>query len=220
MMSAELGSHGTPANQNIFTNYLKAVYVNDGSFATSEVNAMDGDSIFGGVPMSPIATNLGANRFPDEIDAGVGADVIFNYNSPSNHAAIKFEGNVYRSIFFAIGMEMPENTETRNQIIALSRAWLTDQMVGTKYHSAINSLLDGENYPNPAKDYTCIKVTEIARNGSIEIYNLKGNLMARHNIGNALAVRIDVGHLPAGVYTYRVISGNNISEVRKLIVIR
>ncbi len=220
IMSNEMGSHGNPANKNFFTNYLKAIYKNNGSALTTMLNPVSGEPIFGNVPISNLATNLGSNNYPDEIDAGTGANVIFNYNTSSNHAAIKSENETYRSIYFAIGMEMLANTEVRNQIIALSREWLSDQMVGVKYDAAVNTLLSGQNYPNPASDYTYISVTEAAKGGMIEIYNLKGQMVASQLIDNSMLTRVKVSQLPEGVYAYKVVSGNNISEARKLTIIR
>jgi hypothetical protein len=220
IMSPESGSHGTPINKDFFTNYLHAVYVNGGSLSTNQLKPVSGDPTFGDVPMTSFVTNLGYNNYADEIDAGPGASVIFNYNTTSKHAAIKYENENYRSLYFAIGMEMLANSDVRNQIVDISREWLSDQMVGVEYDAAINTLLSGQNYPNPANDYTYIRVTEAAKNGTIEVYNLKGQVVLSQTIGNSMLARIDVSQLPEGVYAYRVISANNTSEARKLTVIR
>ncbi|MDY0102001.1 MAG: Omp28-related outer membrane protein [Lentimicrobium sp.] len=220
IMSPESGSHGTTINQDFLTNYLHAVYVSGGALSTNQLKVVSGDPIFGDVPMASFATNLGYNNYADEIDAGAGANVIFNYNTTSKHAAIQYENENYRALYFAVGMEMLASTETRNQIVALSREWLSDQMVGVEYDAAINTLLSGQNYPNPASDYTYIRVTEAAKNGVIEIYNLKGQIVSSQTIDNSMLTRIDLSQLPEGVYAYRVISANNTSEARKLTVIR
>lgn len=220
IMSPESGSHGTLINKDFFTNYLHAVYVNGGAISTNQLKVVSGDPTFGEVPMTSFVTNLGFNNYADEIDAGPGANVIFNYNTTSKHAAIKYENEDYRVLYFAVGMEMLANTAVRNQIVDLSREWLSDQMVGVEYDAAMNILLSGQNYPNPANDYTFIKVTEAAIGGVIEIYNLKGQVVSKHNVDNSMLTRIDLSKLPEGVYAYRVISSNNTSEARKLTIIR
>ena len=221
IMSGASNSHGNLFNKNIFTNYLKAIYVNNGSSSTSKISPVLGDPIFGNAGMSNLATNLGANDYPDEIKAGVGANIIFNYDSPEQHAAVRYDNvGKFRSIYFAVGLEMLANTTVRNQIVSLSREWLSDGMVGVEYDAAVNTLLSGQNYPNPASDFTFINVSEVAKGGTVEVYNLSGQLIASQYIGNSLLVRLDLSHLNKGMYVYRVISGNTTSEARKLTVIR
>ncbi len=220
IMSGESGSHGNPATKNIFTNYLKAIYKNNGSLSTNKITSTSGDAIFGDVGSSNFVTNLGSNWYADEIDAAEGANIIFNYNTPSQHAAIRYDAPNYRSIYFAVGMEMLASTEVRNQIISLSREWLSDGMVGVEYDDAVNALLNGQNYPNPASDYTFVNVNEAARGGRIEIYNLNGQVVAIQPIENSTIVRLDLSNLNKGMYVYRIVSGNTTSEARKLTVIR
>lgn len=220
IMSGESGSHGNTANKNIFTNYLKAIYKNNGSLSTNKITAVSEDPIFGGVGSSNFVTNLGSNFYADEIDAGAGANVIFNYNTPSQHAAIRYDAPNYRSVYFAVGLEMLANSEVRNQIIGLSREWLADGMVGVEYDAALNTLLTGQNYPNPASDYTFVNVNAAAKGGKVEIYNLNGQLISSQSVGNSMLVRLDLSNLSEGMYVYRVVSGNTTSEARKLTVIR
>ena len=220
IMSGAENANGTAITRDFYTNYLKAKFINDGSSANNQLKVAANDPIYGGVPNSPIIDVFGGNLYPDQIDAGVGAQVIFNYNTEAKHAAIMYEAENYRSVYFGIGLEMIGNTTVRNQIIALTRAWLADEMVGVEYSAAVNALLNGQNYPNPAKEFTYIKVTEAAKGGSIEIYNMNGQVISNQNIDSSLLTRIDVSQLPEGVYVYRVISGNNTSEARKLTVVR
>ena len=221
IMSGESGSHGNLTNKNIFTNYLKAIYVNNGSASTSKLSAASEDPIFGDVGMSNLVTSLGSNNYPDEIKAGAGANIIFNYDSPSQHAAVRYDNiGKFRSIYFAIGLEMLANTQVRNQIVSLSREWLSEGMVSVEYDAAMNTLLSGQNYPNPASDYTFINVNEAAKGGIVQIYNLNGQLMASQPIGSTVPVRIDLSNLNEGMYVYRIVSGNTTSEARKLTVIR
>ena len=221
IMSGASGSYGNIYNKNIFTNYLKAIYVNNGSPSTTRISAASGDPVFGSVGTSNLVTNLGANNYPDEINAGVGANIIFNYDNPSQHAAVRYNNvGKFRSIYFAIGMEMLANTEVRNLIIGISRTWLADGMVGVEYDAAVKTLLGGQNYPNPASDYTFVNVNEAAKGGRIEIYNLNGQLISSQSLGNSILVRLDLSNLSEGMYVYRVVSGNITSEAHKLTVIR
>ena len=220
IMSGDASANGNAITRDFYTNYLKAKFINDGASTNNQLKVVAGNPIYGDVPMSPIIDVFGGNMYPDQIDAEPGAQVIFNYNTEAKHAAIMYEAENYRSVYFGIGLEMIGNAEIRNQIIGLTRAWLADEMVGVEYSAAVNALLNGQNYPNPAKEFTYIKVTEAAKGGSIEIYNMNGQVISNQNIESSLLTRIDVSQLPEGVYVYRVISGNNTSEARKLTIVR
>lgn len=219
IMSGASGSNGTPITQNFYTNYLKAHFVDDGSATNNKLNANPADSIFGNVPQSNIVDVYGGNMFPDVISALPGADVIFNYTVATKNAAVKYNG-IYRSIYFGVGLEMISNVDVRNEIINLSRQWLSAEMVGVEYLEAVNTLLSGQNYPNPASGYTWIAVSKEAEGGILEIYNMSGNLVLTRHLGSELLYRIDLSGLSSGIYTYRVVNGDKISVARKLSLIK
>lgn len=220
IMSGADGSNGTTITRNFYTNYLKAGFVDDGSSTNNKLNANTLDPVFGAVAQSNIVDVYAGNMYPDVISALTGADVIFNYTVNTKNAAIKYDGQVYRSIYFGVGLEMLSNVEVRNTIIDLSREWLTGAMVGVEYGEAVNALLNGQNYPNPAVDYTWIPVSKEAQGGLLEIYNLNGNRVLSQPLGSEILYRIDLSRLSAGIYTYRVVKGDKLSDARKLIVVR
>lgn len=90
----------------------------------------------------------------------------------------------------------------------------------TAIDASVNSLKSGQNYPNPASDYTYINVNEASKGGRIEVYNTNGQIVASQSIGNSVLVRLDLSNLSEGMYIYKVVSGNITSEARKLTVIR
>jgi len=219
VMSGADGSNGTSITRNFYTNYLKAGFVDDGSSTNNKLNANTADPIFGAVPQSNIVDVYGGNMYPDVIKALPGADVIFNYTVATKTAAVKYDG-VYRSIYFGVGLEMLGNVGVRNEIINLSREWLSAEMVGVEYLEAVNALLSGQNYPNPANDYTWFPVSKEAEGGTLEIYNMSGNLVLTRHLGSELLYRIDLSGLSSGIYTYRVVNGDKISVAHKLSLIK
>lgn len=219
IMSAASGSNGTAVTRNFYTNYLHAGFVEDGSSTYNKLNANPGDEIFGGVPQSNIVDVYAGNMYPDVITAQSGADVIFNYTTATKNAAIKYEGT-YRSIYFGVGLEMVSNVDVRNEIIDLSRQWLSAEMVGVEYTDAMNALMSGQNYPNPANSYTYIPVTKAAANGILEIYNLNGVKVMSQQLGSELLYKLSLEALSTGIYTYRIVKGNTVSETMKLSIVK
>ena len=90
----------------------------------------------------------------------------------------------------------------------------------TAIDAPVNSLISRQNYPNPASNYTYINVEEAAKGGMIQIYNLNGQLISSHSVGNSALVHLDLSNLNEGMYVYRIVSGNITSEAHKLTVIR
>ncbi len=220
IMSGASGSNGNEITRNFYTNYLKAGFVDDGSSSNNKLNAVVEDEVFGEVPQTNIVDVYGGNMYPDVITAGEGADVIFTYATPSNVAAIRYEAPNYRSIYFGVGLEMLANTEVRNTIIGLTREWLSAEMVSVEYDDAVNALISRQNYPNPANDYTFIPVSKSAKGGLIEIYSMNGIKVLSKVIDSESLCRIELSQLPVGIYTYRIVADQKVSEARKLSIVR
>lgn len=220
IMSGASGSNGNAITQNFYTNYLNAIFVADGSTANSLLIANAADPVYGSVAQSSVVDVYGGNMYPEEINAGAGADIIFNYNTTAKHAAIKYDAAAYRSVYFGVGLEMVSNIAVRNTIIDLTQEWLAAEMTGVEYQAAMNTLMSGQNYPNPAVDFTFIPVSSEARNGRIEVYSLNGSLVYTQSTGNSLTVRLNTTALESGVYTYRVVAGEKVSKTLKLTVIK
>ncbi len=220
IMSGQSGSNGNAITQQFYTDYLKAAFIGDGSSANNKLTAVATDPVFGGVAQSSIVDVYGGNMYPEEINALDGADLIFDYNTAAKHAAIRYESENYRSVYFGIGLEMLSNAAIRNEIIGLSRQWLSDEMTGVEYGEAMKALSLGQNFPNPASDYTWISVSESASGGTLEIYNLNGTRVITRTLGKETLIRVELKNLPSGIYTYRIVKGSVVSGSKKLTVIR
>jgi hypothetical protein len=220
IMSGQSGSNGNAITQQFYTDYLKAAFIGDGSSANNKLTAVVTDPVFGGVAQSSIVDVYGGNMYPEEINALEGADVIFDYNTAAKHAAIRYESENYRSVYFGIGLEMLSNTDIRNEIIGLSRQWLSDEMTGVEYGEAMKALSLSQNYPNPASDYTWLAISESGHGSTLEIYNLNGTRVINRPLGNETLIRLELKNLPSGIYTYRIVKGSEVSGSKKLTVIR
>lgn len=220
IMSGQSGSNGTAITQQFYTDYLKAAFIGDGSSANNKLTAVATDPVFGGIAQSSIVDVYGGNMYPEEINALEGADLIFDYNTAAKHAAIKYESENYRSVYFGIGLEMLSNADIRNQIIGLSRQWLSDEMTGVDFRDAMKALSLGKSYPNPASAYTWIPVKGSDGPGTIEIYNASGSKVISVDFTSDHLIRVELENLAPGFYTYKAISGNQSSNPGKLIVTR
>lgn len=220
IMSGADGSNGTDVTRDLYTNYFKASFIDDGSTSNNKLNANTADPDFGAVAQSVIVDVYGGNMYPDVIAPLAGAEVIFNYNDATKNAAIKYDGPVYRSIYFGVGLEMLSNVAVRNEIINISRTWLMEEFSNVEYNDAVNALMTGQNYPNPASEYTYINLNEKAAGGTLEVYNMSGVRVMNIKLGNSILCKVNVSALPSGIYTYRVVNGNSVSQSRKMSVVK
>jgi subtilisin family serine protease len=64
-------------------------------------------------------------------------------------------------------------------------------------------------YPNPANEQFLIEVADLPSNGSLELFDLTGQLLNRQAIGSGRnqILEVKIGDLPRGMYLYRLQSG-------------
>lgn len=221
IMSGASGSNGTAVTRNFFTNYLNAGFVDDGSTANNKLTAVATDPVFGAVPQSNIVDVYAGNMYPDVITASTGSDAIFNYNgNAAKTAAIKYQAANYRSVYFGIGLEMVSDATIRNQIIELSRIWLTGDMTGVEYTNAVNALFSGNIYPNPAAQTAWLMLTDEARGALISVYDINGSLVSETTAGGKPLHQLDVSALRQGVYVVKLTSANGTLAVQRLVISR
>lgn len=219
IMSGDANSNGTPITRDFYTNYLKAIFVNDGNSANNKLIAESDDPVFGQVPQSAIVDVFGGYLYPDVINPGPGAHAIFHYPAESKKAAVRYEAENFRSIYFGIGLEMIANTEVTNLIVELSHDWLVGELVGTSFDEAVSALITGQNYPNPAKEYTWINVSAGGQGSLLEIYDINGRKVAEQGVGNSALIRVEVSNFLPGTYFYFLSKDGQKSAPRKLVVI-
>lgn len=71
-------------------------------------------------------------------------------------------------------------------------------------------------YPNPASDYVLVSTSKSLQNVSIEIYNLLGEKVSL-NTEISENTRIDLSNFETGIYTLRLMHGNEVLSTKKVI---
>jgi hypothetical protein len=119
-MSGADGSNGNEITQDLYTNYLCARFIDDGSSASNQLTAVTTDSIYGQAGNSTITDVYSGNMYPDQIDTLSPAVPTFLYkNNNAKRAALRVEKNNYKAVYFGVGFEMLSTVSVRNQIIKL-----------------------------------------------------------------------------------------------------
>ena len=219
--------YGTTATKNFFTNYLNASWNADGGSTNSTLRAVTTDAIYGNVPVSGIINRYGANpddgtlyMYPDELTETSTGNAIFYYNnSQAAVAGVRSKNAAYKTVYLAVSLEMIADQAVRNQIMKLTYDWFNGTISSVKYDEGMASI--GQNYPNPANDFTVIPVNNPGKEMTILLSDVNGKTINSFTVSpTATNYRLNCSALKSGIYFYRLTDGKTIGNVYKLQVIK
>lgn len=108
----------------------------------------------------------------------------------------------------------PETVKTL--VYSLPGGWATKAGFPDKHHVSLAGA-----YPNPAKDYTIIPYEFPAgmAEGKIVLSDMRGNIIKTYHVDKHFDhLRIETSDLPAGVYTYTFITGEQLAGSGRVVV--
>ncbi|MCX6306029.1 MAG: Omp28-related outer membrane protein [Bacteroidetes bacterium] len=217
IMSAAAGSHGTPVTQDLYTNYLKAAFVDDGGTANNKLVANVLDPIYGTVATSAIVDVYGGNMYPDQINPVQDATAAFYYNTTlTKIGAVKSTKDQAKVIYFGVGLEMVQAAAIRNDVLKKTYDWFMDG-VGINDKEAVRAAFLGQNFPNPACNETSILLGSIDRDMVLEISDITGKTLVTEPVkAGAGQITVSTSSFGSGLYFYRLVSGGRVIDTRKM----
>ncbi len=219
IMSGASGSNGNTNTRDLYTNYLCAKFLDDGSTANNQITAVTSDPIYGQAGNSTVIDAYAGNMYPDKIDTLNPARPIFLYkNNNASRAAIRVEKNNYKAVYFGLGFEMMSTIAVRNKIIKLTYDWFNELISGQEYEAALANIMD-QNYPNPANETTLIPLYNIENGMKLVITNMKGQseLVLPLSKGDSKAV-INTSALKSGRYICSIWNNSKLIGSKQIIV--
>jgi len=223
VMSGADGSHGTVINKDLYTNYLKASFIDDGSTANNKFIANTDDPIYGTVVTSNVVDVNGGNMYPDQISPLQNATEIFYYNTAKTKiGAIKSTKDDSKIVYSGIGLEMVQTESVRNDIIKRTYDWFMEG-VGINDVSKTTFFL-GQNIPNPCGNETTIQFNLSSQDYlSLKIYDLNGrevlNVLDGQTPAGLHRVSINTENLKSGIYYYTLKTTTG-KETLKMVVVK
>jgi len=219
IMSGAEGSHGTAETQDLYTNYLKAAFVNDGTSANNKLVANASDPIYGTTTTSTVVDVNGGNMYPDQINPVQDAATIFYYNTTfTKGAAVKSLKDQAKVVYFGIGLEMIQNLAVRNDVIKRTYDWFMEG-VGIDDPEGINYLAGIQCFPNPADKNATILVSASDRNMLLEISDLTGKIVLSETVmAGSNRLTVTTSTLANGICFLRLMDGNRVAGTGKLVV--
>jgi hypothetical protein len=221
IMSGAAGNHGTLITKDLYTNYLKATYVADGSTTNNKLIANTADPIYGTIAISNVVDVYGGNMYPDEITPLQNATATFYYNTAlTKIGAVKSTEGDAKVVYFGVGLEMVQNEAVRNDILKKTYDWFM-LGVGVDEKAGKNTSFLGQNFPNPADGATTILLKGIDHDMVLEISDITGRTVVSQPVkAGADRVRVSTSSLVNGMYLYRLVSGGSVIETKKMNVQR
>jgi len=219
--SGATGAYGTPVTQAFYASHLHATYVSDGSNASTTVNFLDADAVFGTVPNSGIADVFGGNTYPEQITPIPPAVGILHYNTNANQiGALRSDNGTYKVVYFGVGPEQMSNAGVGRSMIQLSHDWFYG-VVSVEELDALLADALGQAYPVPASDRITIPLNALDRNAVLEITDVTGRVVLQQAVrANAAQVQVDLGGLTSGVYRYALLTPEGRGSARTFQVVR
>ncbi len=215
--------HGTPAQKTFFTNFIGAAYVDDGVATTTALTANTSDAIFGTAGSISLLTNVytGTSFFPDNINAVGSGQVIFKYSSNSKTAGVRNTNFVFKTVYLAPGVEQMSTAASKNTVLKISHDWFHLATSTFEYDNAMLALSTGQNYPNPAVDFTFVPVPDLNNDVTLQLMDMTGRVLSSSIVAkNSAILKLNTTGLVSGMYMYRITDGINVGSSKALQVIR
>lgn len=195
--------YGTTVTSELFTDYMHASYVSDGVAANNQLTAVSADPIFGALSSSPIVDIFGGFIYPDQINVVNGGVPVFNYNSTSKVAGVRFGNSTYKMVYLCIDLAMVSDVAVRKEIIKTAHDYFYAP-VSIENTDAFNNL---SIYPNPSMGMVQVEMSsQEARESTIEVFELTGRKLLEIQLGKVKNVNrsIDLSSLSAGIYFIKI----------------
>ncbi|MEI6173722.1 MAG: Omp28-related outer membrane protein [Bacteroidota bacterium] len=221
IMSGASGSHGTTETKELYTSYLKAAFIDDGSSANNKLVANTDDPIYGTTATSNIVDVYGGNMYPDQISPLDNATAVFYYNTTKTKiCAVKSTKGEAKVVYFGVGLEMVQNADVRNDVIGKTYAWFMEG-VGVNEHPGNSTACLGQNFPNPACDHTTIELSSVDHPMTLEITDMVGRKLSTYQVKTgSTKMEINTASLQSGLYIYRLVSNGRMLEAKRMQIIR
>ena len=218
------GGHGTPAQQTFYTNFLGASFVDDGVATTTAIGANASDAIFGTAPASiPLSTTVytGTSFFPDDINTTGTGQVIFKYSANSKTAGVRNTNGTFKTVYLAPGIEQMTTAANKNAVLKISYDWFHAAVSTQDLDNAMLAMSMGQNFPNPANDFTYIPFSELNKDATLQVLDMTGRVLSENKIEKGSVIfKLNTSKLVSGMYMYRLTDGTNAGSAKPLQVIR
>ena len=217
---ANAAANGTAETQSFYTDYLSANYIGDGSGADNSLTFID-DEVFTDISSTVILDVHGGNIYPDQINPIEPAVSIYHYGTNVNKSgAIRVEENGHKVVYLGVDMGMIADEDVRLAIISTSHDWFYGLLSSAEYDEKIKQAL-GQNFPNPANQFTTIPFTSLEKSADIFVVDINGKTVHQGKvIKGDTAYELSLDNINSGNYFYYLSTQEGQSIPKKIQVVK
>ncbi len=201
----DLYHKGSSSNKSFYNNYLKAVYVADGSSGNNPATGISGTEFSG------VSLNYGQvypEDYPDEINTYGGSEKILRYQNGQT-AGVAFKGKFGSSTDIGAVINIGFPLESVDQLSPLSD--FMDKAIKFFYGfptGIANIKVDEDKinvFPNPSADILNIRFKADLKGKSLcKIMDINGKLVKQKEISIPNNLKIDISNLQEGIYFLKI----------------
>jgi len=214
--------NGLPASNTFYENYLHSVFINDEAAGATTFTAVP-EEIYNGVLESDIEKSYGTTYYyPDQIETSDadGFPIFYYNNTESKIGGVRSETGTYKTVYLGIGLEMIEDDAVKDEVMKITHDYFYGTLTGIEFDQAMQNLL-GNIAPNPASYSAELQLGNYNQPVTLVITDISGKLVSQMNVpANTPNISIDLSNMESGMYLYHITDGTQISDVRKLNVVK
>lgn len=220
----DANGNGTPAQKTFYTNFLGAAYVGDGAATNTPITANAGDAIYGTAGSIALSNSVygTSNFFPDDINtAGTGTAIFYYNGNSSKKGGVRNTNGTFKTVYLAPGVEQITSVANKNTVLKIAHDWFHGLSTGIEYENAMQALSLGQNFPNPAVDYTYIPLPELDKDALLEVVDALGRVVITQSVSKDISVvKVNTSDLKDGMYSYRLNDGKVAGAGKPLQVVK
>jgi Outer membrane protein Omp28/Secretion system C-terminal sorting domain len=214
-------NEGTATTKAFYTNYLHSSFDDDGGATNNLLVIETNDSVYYSIAAlnTSAITNVyvGTNFYPDQISATATGNEAMYYNTTKTKTACVWGTNgIYKTVNFGISLEMIADTNVRKEVMKITHNFFHNIITGIEMQEKLNQLM-GQNYPNPATNYTSINFSGNNNSMTFILTDINGRIIQNILIpANTQSIQLDISNLEKGVYIYYLKEENRIIDTKYL----
>jgi len=210
---------GTATTKSFYTNYLHSSFDDDGGAANNLLVIEANDLVYNSILSTSAITNVyGSTYFyPDQISATSTGHEAMYYNTAKTKTACVWGANgTYKTVNFGFSLEMIADTNVRKEVMKITHDFFHDLISGIEMQEKLNQLM-GQNYPNPATNYTNINFSENNNTMTFILTDINGKIIQNMLIpAHTKTIQLNISNLEKGVYIYYIKNQQKIIDTKYL----
>jgi hypothetical protein len=132
---------------------------------------------------------------------------------------LRATNGIWKIVYIGVSLEMIQDTNIRKDMIHISHDWFHGFITDVdEVNAAFSGMFLGQNYPNPADQFTTIEYNGAEAGSVLSVYDMTGHLLMETILTQTDGrLYLKTASWEQGLYFYKVVTGES-SQTKKFIV--